>query len=131
MSDTPTLYDLAHNLFAAKRAEDAAKKLRIDAEEAIAALVETKCNGSKTVDAGDLKVVVKRGMSYTANVDAIRALNLPKDMVPLTETPPVPAGWALDEKGYEWLRENKPDLFAKVAAFVEAKPKKVSVTLKL
>jgi hypothetical protein len=126
------LNTLAKNLFDAKRAEDAAKKQRIAAEEAIAVLVETGDNGSKTVDAGEgLKVVVKRALRYKADLDAIRALSIPDILMPVDMTPPVPAGYAFNEKKYEELREQHMDTFNAIAKFVTATPAKVSVTLKL
>ena len=127
-----TLNELAKNLFDAKRTEDAAKKARITAEEAIALLVETDDNGSKTVDAGEgLKVTVKRAMAYEADVEAIRALDIPEDLLPVELHPAIPAEYGFDEKGYEWLRKERPDVFAKVAEHVTATPRKVSVSLKL
>lgn len=126
------LHELAVDLFTAKRAEDEAKKLRIEAEMAIATLVETGDNGSKTVDAGEgLKVVVKRKMNYKADIDAIMALNIPKLLSPIVVTPPVPEGNAFDEKAYEELRENHPETFKAISKYVTATPSKVSVTLKL
>jgi hypothetical protein len=125
-----TLATLALDLFHAKKAEDEAKKKRISIEESIAALVETGVNGSKTVKAGDLKLSVKRALSYTADIDGIRDLNV-EDGLPLKPTEPVPAGWAFDEKAYEALSESNPQLFKEVARFVTTKPRKVSVELKL
>lgn len=123
-----SLESLAIELFHAKKAEDAAKKLRIQAEEAIAALVQTGDNASKTVEAGDLKVVVKRKLNYTADLDAIKSLNIPALLMPVVQ---VPASVEFDEKAYEQLRENHPETFSAIAKFVTTKPAKVSVTLKL
>jgi hypothetical protein len=127
-----TLAELAGALYDAKRTEDEAKRQRIEIEEAIAALVETGENQSKTVDAAPgLKVLVKRAMSYEADVEAIRKLNLDADILPLELHPPIPAEYGFDEKAYERLREQNPAAWAKVAEHVVAKPRKVSVTLKL
>jgi plasmid stabilization system protein ParE len=129
-----TLEELAVELWDAKNAENAAKNLRILAEEAIAALVETPECGSKTVEAGDdLKVCVKRGLSFKADVDAIRALaeEIGSDDLPLTLTPPIPAGYAFDEKAYQTLKDEKPEVFRIVSKYVETKPKKTAVELKL
>ena len=126
------LNELAKALFEARRDEDAAKKKRIETEEAIALLVETGDNGSKTVDCGDgLKVVVKRELGYTADLAAIRALDLSDELLPVLPTPPVPAGYEFDKKAYEKLRTEHPDAFAIVAKYVEIKPRKVAVSLKL
>ena len=128
-----TLADLAAHLFDAKRREDQAKKDRIAAEEAIAAIVETDPNGSKTVDAGNgVKVTVKRALGYNVDVAAMRAFDeVPAEVLPLKLTPPIPAGYEFDAKAYEELKGAHPDAFAKLTQFVEIKPRKVSVTLKL
>lgn len=130
-----TLEELALELYKAKKDEDAAKKKRIAAEEAIAALVETPENGSKTVEAGDnLKVCVKRGISFKADVEAIRALaeEFGEGVdLPLVMTDPVPAGYIFDEKAYLAMQTENPEAFKVVSKYVESKPKKVAVELKL
>ena len=129
------LEQLATELYEAKKAEESAKARRIEVEEAIAAQVETGDNGSKTVNAGALKLTVKRGMIYKANVDAIREIGeteMPNGTaLPLKFVPPQPATYEFDEKAYESLRSAAPEAFAKLARFVTAKPRKVSVELKL
>jgi len=129
MSD---LNELAKKLFEARRNEADAKKTRIECEELIAGLVETGPNASKTVDAGDgLKITVKRAMGYKADVDAIRALDIAEEVMPLRLTDPVPAEYVFDEKEYERVRVDHPDVFAILATVVEVVPRKVSVSLKL
>ena len=125
-----TLLELAKDMFEAKRAEDEAKTKRIAAEEAIAALVETDDNGSKTVACGEgLKVTVKRALSYDADVEAIRALEIEKH--PVTYVAPVGARFEFDFRAYEEMREKDPEAFKLVAQHVTTKPRKASVTLKL
>lgn len=130
------LAELCAALYEAKKEEDSATAVRIGIEEQIAALVETGDNGSKTVDAENgLKVTVKRGMIYKADVAAIRDIgdqDLPSGVaLPLKFVPPQPAGYEFDEKAYEKMRELSPTAFALVAKHVEVKPRKVSVSLKL
>ena len=131
------LAELAGTLFDAKRREDAAKKERIAIEEQIAALVETPTNGSKTVEAGDsgLKITVRKGLSYTANLAAITAMvaegQLPEDVSPLSVTDPVPSQLVFDVKKYETLREKNPELFNLVGMHIITKPKKSSVSVKM
>jgi hypothetical protein len=127
------LNQLAKDLYDAKRTEETAKEKRIACEEAIAALVETGDNGSKTVPAGEgLKVTVKRALSYKAAVDDIRAMtDIADEIKPLKLTDPVPAGYVFDEKAYEALRESHPEAYTRLATVVTAVPRKVSVTLKL
>lgn len=119
---------LASDLYDAKKAEDAAKAKRIEIEEQIAALVETPENGSRTVAAGPLKLTVKRELSYKANVDAIMALGIKAEDLPLKI---VPAETVLDPKAYDGLRSTDPELWTRISRFVEVKPKKVSIALKL
>jgi hypothetical protein len=127
-----SIEDLAIVLATAKRQEDEAKARRIEAEEAIAALVETPANGSRTVAAGPgLKITVKRALGYKADVDAIRALGLPEELAPIRLTDPVPAGYAFDEKAYEDLVADHPTVAAKLADCVVATPRKVSVSIKI
>ena len=122
MSDLAKFVD---ELYDAKQAESAAKNRRIAAEIQIANLVETKDNGSKTVAVGNagLKVTVKRGL--------IRFMDIPEEVMPVTMTDPVPAGFVFDPKAYEALKDEHPEIFAKVAKHVEVTPKKVSVTIKV
>ena len=124
------LSEAAAMLIEAKKIENKAKADRIAAEELIAALVDSDINGSKTVDAGDgIKVTVKRAMGYKADVEGLRSL---EGLVPLKATPPVPAGYAFDQKAYEVVMSSDDDaLKNKLSEFVEAKPKKTSVTVKL
>jgi hypothetical protein len=125
----PHLQELSGRLFDAKREEDAAKGRRIEIEEQIAALVDAPENGSKTVDAGNgVRVTVKRGLSYKADVDAIRALDLPEEMLPLKHRP---AKYELDAKAYEEVCETFPEAGKKLAEHVTTTPRKASVTLKL
>ena len=127
-----TLETLAKDLHKAKKDEGAAKKIRIECEEKIAELVETGDNGSKTVAAGDdLKVTVKRALYYKGDVDAIRALDIPEELMPITLIPAQAASYAFDQKAYEALKESNPQVFAVVAPSVDVKPAKVSVTIKL
>ena len=118
-----SLEELATNLYDAKKAEEAAKAQRIEAEEAIAALVETPENGSKTVTAGAFKITVKRGLSYKADVQAILGLGL--------ADPPLKTKIELHEKAYEEIRQTNHDLFSKVSRFVTVTPRKVAVSLNL
>jgi len=127
-----TVETLAIELHQAKKDEKKAKGIRIECEEKIAELVETGENASKTIPAGlDLKVTVKRALGYKADVDAIRALDIPDDMMPITLVPAQAASYAFDQKAYEALKEENQMVFAKVAEAVAVVPRKVSVTVKL
>lgn len=126
-----TLATLANDLYNATKEEQRAKERRIAIEEEIASMVETGDNGSKTVKASEhFKVVVKRSMRYTADIDALLAMAdaVDNDFLPVME---VPASLKFDEKKYEQIREANPSVFNQLAQHVVAKPAKVSVTLKL
>ena len=124
-----TLHELCTKLYDAKRTEDAAKEARIAVEEQIVALVNVGERETKTVDAGEgLKVTVKKAVSYKADLAAIEALKLPPEMNPVKR---VPETTEFDEAGYEWLREHHPEVAARIDRFVEVKPRKPAVTLKL
>jgi len=128
--EAETLNTLARKLFHAKQAEANAKKVRIEAEEAIGNLVAISGDsGSRTVDAGDgLKLTVKRSMNYKADVDAIRELGMAEGVCPVML---VPATYAFDKKAYENIRENHPDLASQLAGCITATPAKIAVTLKM
>ena len=123
------LAKLTGELFDAKRDEDEAKKKRVEIEEQIAALVPTADTGSKTVDAGNgVKVTVKRGLGYKADLAAIRGLDIPEEVMPIKL---IPASYAFDAKIYEDVCRNHPDVARKLADCVTTTPRKTGVTLKL
>lgn len=125
-----TLEELAVQLHEAKVAENKAKEIRIEAEEAIAKLIETDADGSKTVDAGEhMKITVKRGLLYKADVDDLRKLWEEQGItVPLKL---VPESVKFDEKLYEEMRESVAPGFLQISKLVTVTPAKTSVTLKL
>ena len=133
MPEERSLLELAQGLFAARQAEGEAKAKRIECEEAIAVLVPIEgVSGAKTVDAGaGIKIVVERGVTYTADVDAIRELSVDVDLLPINLVPAVPPGWAFDMKAYKKMEEKYPEAFAQVSKCITMKPKKTTVTLKL
>jgi len=127
-----SLNSLVIKLHDAKQKESAAKDVRVDLENQIAAHVDTPDNGSRTVEAGNgIKVTVKRAIGYKADVDAIRASDIPDVVKPLNLTDPKPAEYVFDPKKYEALRAHHPDLAAKLADCVVATPRKPSVSMKL
>lgn len=132
-----TLCQLARFLLTAKHEENEARKKRVEIEERIAALVPGPESGQKTVDLGNgVKITVERGLNYKANLDAISKL-FSDNAADLPDTlgqypPPVKTKTTreLDVTGYDWYRENVPSLFVEIAKHVEAKPKKVDVSVK-
>lgn len=123
------LYVLAVNLRAAKVAEESAKAHRITIEEMLAPLIPGPEIGSKTITLKDgSKVTITRGFNYKADLDEIE-----KALAPYKEWPaPIKSKSTcqLDVDGYEWYRENHPEIFAQIAQHVSVTPKKVSVVLR-
>lgn len=120
------LQELISDLVIAKLNEEEAKENRIAIEEEIAKLVPGPEIGQKTVNIEGFKVTVKRGFNYKANLEEIDKLNIWNDN-------PIPVSSKttrlLDEKGYEWYRNNNKNIFDKISKFVSVTPKKVSITL--
>lgn len=128
MADLGALFT---ELAKAKAREAEAKAQRQAIEDQIAAAVEDAPErGSRTLKADDgVRCTVKFDRSYKANVEALRNLELPGDApLPLKLKP---ASWVLDERAYEALSASHPEAFARVAAHVESKPSRPSLTLKL
>ena len=124
---------LATQLANIKAEEAKIKDKRIEIEEKIGRLVETKANGSKTVNVGNgLKIVVKRAMKYKADVKKLLTLEgIDDELKPLMLTPAIPAHYEFDAKAYEQMIEYQPALAAKLKEVVDVKPAKISVTLKM
>ncbi len=123
------LSELAYVLKNAKAAEALAKSGRINAEEQIAALIPTKDTGQKIITLNDgTKITVKRGLNYKVDFDELygdMVCTCPQHIPPIkTKTTK-----ELDSKGYEWYRENEPNVFGIISRHVTVTPKKVAVTL--
>ena len=123
-----TLQELAIDLYDAKDAENAAKANRIEIEEQILALVPCADAGSATVQAGKLKVTVRKGISFSADVPAMVEDLGTAELLPLLPTIVVRE---FNEKAYLQLEKDDPELFKKVSQYVTSKPKKPVVTLKI
>ncbi|MCP4900030.1 MAG: hypothetical protein GY906_23930 [bacterium] len=137
---TQRFYDLVQELRLAKVTENVAKKKRVALEEEIATLVPTKDEGQKTVEAkGDdgqvLKVTVKRGLNYRADLAEIEKFfgeESPSDGHHFLAAPVKQKSTReLDIKGYEWYRESHPEIFACFSEYVTVTPKKPAVTIKV
>ena len=125
--DLETLAYLVRNLVHAKTSEENAKHHRIDVEEKIARMIPGPDRGQKTVTIPDgRKVTVERGFNYKADCEAISTLPLGEIPAPIkTKTTR-----EIDATGYEWFKDNHPELFSLIAQHVVATPKKVSITIK-
>jgi hypothetical protein len=125
-----TLEQLVKQLMSTNKAEAKAKAKRIEIEEKIAKLVKTPDKGSKTVKAGDgFKVTVTRGFTYGVDIDALRQIDA--KVLPVTMVAAVASTYKFDEKLYEELIKDNPELAKKFATCITVKPKKVSVKPKI
>jgi hypothetical protein len=133
--DTLRLKNLAGDLLRAKSYEESARESRIAIEGQIIALVDFDSDrGQKTVTLEDgTKIVVKKELSYKVNFEALEEERFPLDED--GEQPPMPTKLKttreLDVKGYEWYRENNPDVFRIIAQHVTVTPRKPSVEVKV
>lgn len=118
------LKSLLVDLAAARTDESEAKKRRIQAEEAIVALLDPGEKSTITVDPGNgLKVTVKTELGYKADVNAIERID--SDLINAVTKK------ELNVKAYEALRTADPGAFARVSEHVTVTPKKPAVTLKV
>jgi hypothetical protein len=124
-----TLEELAGRLYDAKKAEDKAKAKRIEIEKLILAQVTCPDAGSVTVQAGDVKINVRKGYSFSCDLDGMMT-KFADDQATLQRLPTVVVR-EFDEKAYRALEANDPALFKQVSEFVTSKPRKPAVTLKL
>lgn len=120
MDDT-NIETLVAELYNAKKAEEQAKRARIEAEEAVAAALGGPENGSRTFTTGTLKVTVKRGYNYkVSDMEAFK-----KAYPALVKTT---VKDELDARQYELAVASGP---TDATEFVTVTPKKVSVELKM
>lgn len=111
-----------------KKAEDAAKKKRVDVETQIEALYAPLIDAqekSKTFSEDDLgfKVNLKKNIVRKLDQDKYISVrqDIPEDLRPEKIT------FSLDEKGFEFLKENKPEIYRMVSDCVEEKTNKTTV----
>lgn len=108
-----------------KKAEETAKKKRIEVEAQLESCYGEFEGKSKTFNEDDLgfKVNFKKNVSVKLDQDAWKStrLNVPEDLRPEK------IKFELDEKGFEYLKENNKDIYKMVSACVEIKPGKTTV----
>lgn len=122
-----TIDQLVANFIAAKAEENAANKRRIAIEEQIIAQLGKRDEGSQTHElTSGMKVTITGKLSYKADMEKLQAIcaKLPPEMRPIkTET-------KLDETGAKYLRNNEPQIWAKLAAAITIKDAKPSIEIK-
>jgi len=123
-----SLSELVSALMCAKHNEEDARNERVKIEEEIAEQVPTDENGQKTIAVDDVKITVKRGLSYKADTVAITQLAFDKGL----QFAPIKTKTTteLDEKGYEWYKKNNKEAYDILSKYVTVTPRKVQVTIK-
>lgn len=119
------LANLVEAYVQAKKAEDAAKKHRVEIEERILALAPAKEEGSETTALENgFKLTTTGKLSYKADdLEALREICRDWDgnLVPL-KTPTV-----LDETGCKYLRKERPELWKQLARVITVTPAKTAL----
>jgi hypothetical protein len=113
-------------LFAAKTAEDAARRNRVKCEENLVLLTGAKQEGRQSHDAGDYSVTVTGKMTRALDIGKWEKIkdSIPEKMRPVTYKP------ALDLSGVRYLQNNEPEVYALFSQAMTVKPAKTSVTIK-
>ena len=133
MNNEEKLEGLVKSLFHAKKAEEQAKAARIEIETAIVDLLDVDENQSKTFEAGDLKVTVKKALSYVVDKDNLFGAGLESSWLEgvFDLVPPIAEQFEFNAKSYDALRTSNPGAFKEISKYVSTKAKKPSVTLKV
>lgn len=110
-----TLKELCAQWADAKRDENAAKQRREAAAAQILALVEKKDKGATTTKVDGFGITATGKVPISMDWDAWELVKgeIPPEMHPVKNKP------ELDEKGVAWLKENKPELYAKLPITVK------------
>jgi hypothetical protein len=128
---------LVRRLLSAKQTEEEARAKRIACEEKLIALIPCPDRGQKTFTLNSgVKVTIERGFNYKADIGKIEQF-FEKHNAPIILSDarlPLPVKHqttsSLDVPGYEWYKDNHPEIFGQIAPFVTVTPKKTSVTVK-
>ena len=124
MEGISQLEDLCTDLLILKRAEDEAKKLRVEQENRIAAMIATKTEGADKTEAGRYKITVTSKLTRTLDYPAFQAIesDIPAHIKPVVMKPDI------DLKQLRKLEEVMPEL---VPHFVTSKPAKPQVKVEI
>lgn len=117
-------------LSAAKDAEAAANKARLDAEAKLLALVgQLPDEGTTRHQAGPLCAVIRTSMTRKVDADALIAL---ADAIPEAIAKRL-FKWApsVDLKELRYVQSNEPDLYQVIAPAITSKPAKPSISIEL
>lgn len=112
---------LSADWIAAKAAEEAANKARIDIENRLIAALGQKEEGAQTHNIGQYKIEIVGKVSRKLD---FAAWDIIKDKFP-ENLRPIKVKEELDEKGVKYLQQNEPQLYAILP--LEVKPAKTAV----
>lgn len=127
---TDPLAHAVQNYIRAKRDEDAATAVRLEAEQRILALHPAPEQGSETIEAGGFKLTLTGKLSYKCVDPRALAEHCVASGWP-TERIPVKTETKLDETGCKWLRAHDPQAWGSLAEHITVKPAKTSFTVKV
>lgn len=118
-----TIDAAARDWFAAKAAENRAKDERLAAEERLCKLATVKPEGSATTKTDAWKVTTTGKLNRKIDLEAFDAV---APTIP-NELHPIKVKRELDDKGVAWLKENRPDVYAKIEPCITTEPAKTAV----
>jgi hypothetical protein len=127
MNPSTDLKTLAEQLLAAKESEHAARAARQLIEDKIVALTGLKDYGQKTVPIPGAKVIVKPNFSYSLDKEAWDAIapTFPQSLLPYrVKREP-------NESRIRTIKQNHPDLYARLATALTMKPIRPTVEIEL
>lgn len=110
----------------AKNAEDLAKKTRLQLESEIEQTVGGFDKGTTNLETEDGKLVISAGFNESWDQDVLQSIahEIPANLFPFRyQLKP-------DNKGVKWIRNNEPEIFAKLEPALTVKPKKPSFSFK-
>lgn len=117
-------------LVAAKKAEEAAKAKRIEAEQEVLKWHPAKLEGSETIEAAGYKVTIKGSLNYKcpdlyALLDWVLDKGIPED------ESPVQRKYYLDETKCKYLRANDPGAWREMSKWVTTESAKPNLSIKV
>lgn len=116
---------LAKRWMTAKDRIEELKVEMLEIENSLLTEVESVEGGSKTNHLDGYKIIVKRPINRTIDGDAWEIV---KELIP-PDLRPVRVKIEPDAKGCDWLRENRPELWAIAAEAITEKPGKPGFTV--
>jgi hypothetical protein len=122
-----TLEKLAQRYQQLKAAEDEAKTARREAGEALASALEHPDEGSKTHKVGGYRITIKGTVNRKVDWELFDgvAFSLPPGI-----PAPVVVKRELDVVGLRWLQREQPEVYARIARAITAKPGAVLVEVR-